>query len=192
MLRVITALRKKTDHKRWEDPSSLDSAWAPRSQQVAALVPKGSRVIEFGAGTRVLERHLDPSCTYVPSDLVDRGPGTIVCNLNDRPLPDLGVDNFDVAVFIGVLEYVQDVPAVLDWMSEYVSVFVLACAPAKNNGFSPRATIETLSRLRAGWINSYSEDELTGLFNERGYDLVQDEDWKGQRLYVFSRRPAPQ
>jgi hypothetical protein len=190
MLRVITALRRKTDHRRWEDPRSLDAAWEPRSRQVAAMVPKNSRVIEFGAGNRVLERYLDPSCSYVPSDLVDRGPGTIVCNLNERPLPDLAAHNFDVAVFIGVLEYVQDVPSVLDWMAKYVSSFVLACAPAKANGYSLRATIETFGRLKAGWINNYREDDLRALFHERGYELVQDDSWLDQRLYVFSQRPT--
>ena len=82
MFRLITTLRKKTDSSRWADTRNILEVWEPRTKQVAALVPNNSRVIEFGAGNRNLERYLDPSCTYVPSDLVDRGPGTIVCDLN--------------------------------------------------------------------------------------------------------------
>jgi hypothetical protein len=187
MMRVITTLRRKTDHRRWANPRNLHPSWEPRTKIVAALVPKHSRVIEFGAGNRVLERYLDPSCTYVASDVIDRGPGTIVCDLNERPLPDLVEDTYDVAVLIGVLEYLKDVPGVLDWLAKYVSAFVLACAPAKANGRSPRAMFETVCRLSAGWMNNYREDELRELFRDRGYALVRDEDWKSQRLYVFSR-----
>ena len=51
----------------------------------------------------------------MPSDMVDRGPGTIICDLNIRPLPDLGSGTYDVAVLLGVLEYLRDVPSFLDW-----------------------------------------------------------------------------
>ena len=190
MLRALTTFFKKTDHRRWADPRSLHANWEPRTKRVAALVPKNSRVIEFGAGNRILERYLDPSCTYVPSDIVDRGPGTIVCDLNRRPLPHLGANAYDVAVLIGVLEYLRDVPSALDWLTKYVTVCVLACAPAKANGYSPRAILETVGRLRHGWMNNYREEELRSLFRERGFELVQEEDWEEQRLFVFSRRPS--
>jgi hypothetical protein len=190
VLRLITTLFKKTDSRRWADTRNLHASWEPRTKQVAALVPSNSRVIEFGAGNRNLERYLDPSCTYMPSDLVDRGPGTIVCDLNNRPLPDLGQNVYDVAVMIGVLEYVRDVPAVLDWLTKDVEIFILACAPARTNGHSPRALVETLRRARHGWMNSYREDEIFALFRERGFELTKDEDWLNQRLFVFAKRPS--
>jgi Methyltransferase domain len=190
MLRVITTLLKRTDRRRWADPLSLYASWEPRTKKVAALVPNNSRVIEFGAGKRILERYLDPSCTYVPSDVVDRGPGTIVCDLNQRPLPDLRSNNYDVAVLGGVLEYVRDVPSLLDWLTKLVTVCVLTYAPAKSSGYSPRALLETIGRLRHGWMNRYCEEELRSLFRERGFELVQEEDWEEQRLFVFSRRSS--
>jgi hypothetical protein len=153
-------------------------------------VPKHSRVIEFGAGNRILERYLDASCTYVASDIVDRGPGTVVCDLNRRPLPDLGKSMYDVAVLMGVLEYLRDVPSVLDWLAKLVPVCVVSYACAKANGHSPRALVETVGRLRHGWMNNYRERELRSLFRERGFELVQDESWENQRLLVFSQRPS--
>src|SRR6185312_8871325 len=98
----------------------------PRTRIAAGFVPDGSRVIEFGAGNRLLEKHLDSSCTYTPSDLVDRGPGTIVCDLNERPLPDLGTDTYDTAVILGVLEYLTDVPSLIDWLAQHVPLCVIS------------------------------------------------------------------
>ena len=190
MLRIIATFFKKTDRRRWADPRNIYASWESRNKELAALVPSNSRVIEFGAGKRTLERYLDPSCSYVPSDIIDRGPGTIVFDLNQRPLPDLGPNVYDVAVFSGVLEYVRDVPAVLDWLTKYVTVCVLTYAPAKAKGPSPRGLLETIGRLRHGWMNNYREEELRSLFCERGFELVQDQDWEGQRLFVFSRRPS--
>src|SRR5262249_45361998 len=156
--RSLPALLHKTDRKHWANPRSLHESWEPRTRKAAALVPKNSRVLEFGAGNRLLGRYLDPSCTYVPSDLVDRGPGTIVCDLNKRPLPDLGENAYDVTVLIGVLEYVRDVPSVLDWLAELAPVCVLGCAPAKTTGYSLRAIREAVGRLKAGWMNNYREE----------------------------------
>jgi Methyltransferase domain len=192
MLRMVTTLFKRTDRRRWADPSNLYVSWESRNKQLAALVPNDSRVIEFGAGKRILERYLDPSCTYTPSDVIDRGPGTIVCDLNERPLPDLGPNAYDVAVFSGVLEYVRDVGSVLDWLTKCVTVCVLSYAPAKAKSSSPRGLLETIGRLRHGWMNSYREEELRSLFCERGFELLQKQDWEEQRLFVFSRRPSGQ
>ena len=190
MLRIIATFLKKTDRRRWADPRNIYASWESRNKELAALVPSNSRVIEFGAGKRILERYLDPSCSYVPSDIIDRGPGTIVFDLNQRPLPDLGPDAYDVAVFSGVLEYVREVPAVLDWLTKYVTVCVLTYAPAKARGHSPRGLLETIGRLRHGWMNNYREEELRSLFYERDFELVQGKDWEDQRLFVFSRRPS--
>lgn len=188
--RSLPALFRKTDHKHWASPTSLHPSWELRTKMAAALVPKNSRVIEFGAGNRVLEKYLDTSCIYTASDLVERGPGTIVFDLNNRPLPDLGTDTYDVAVLIGVLEYVRDVPSVLDWLAKLTPVCVLGCAPAEAKGFSVRGIREAIRRLWAGWMNSYEEDELLGLFRERGYVMVQDERWEKQRLFLFSQHAS--
>jgi hypothetical protein len=189
MLRLAGALRQKTDYGRWADPRSIYESWESRTKMAAALVPNHSRVIEFGAARRVLEQYLDPSCTYTASDLVDRGPGTIVCDLNERPLADLGADVYDVAVIMGVLEYVRDVPSMLDWLAKHVPVCVLSYACVKANG-PLRSRFETIGRLNQGWMNNYAEGDLRALFGERGFALLQEERWKNQRLFVFSRPHA--
>jgi hypothetical protein len=188
MSRVITALRQKTDYGRWSDTRNIFASWESRTKRAAALVPTDSRVIEFGAGNRVLERHLDQSCTYTPSDIVDRGPGTIVCDLNERPLPALGAGAYDVAVLMGVLEYMRDMPSVLDWLTELAPTFVLSYACARGSRYSPRRALGSAGRLKAGWLNSYRGDEIRSLFNDRGFVLLHEESWHNQRLFVFSRQ----
>lgn len=190
MSRVITTLRHQTDYRRWADTRNIFVSWESRTQRAAALVPKDSRVIEFGAGNRTLERHLDQSCTYTPSDIVDRGPGTMICDLNLRPLPNLGVDAYDVAVLMGVLEYMRDMPSVIDWLTELVPTCVLSYAGARGSRYSPRRLFGSIGRLKSGWLNSYREEEIRSLFNERGFALLHQESWQNQRLFVFSRKSS--
>lgn len=189
-LGIIAALRQKSDYRRWSDTRSLFSDWEPRTQRAAELIPPHSRVIEFGAGTRALERQLDPSCTYTPSDLVDRGPGTIVIDLNERPLPDLGANTYDVAVFMGVLEYMKDVPAVLEWLSQFVSRFVVSYVCRDSNDQSRRTKLGAVDRISRGWLNSYREEDIRAMFAAQGYASQHEENWTSvdgyqHRLFVF-------
>jgi hypothetical protein len=150
------------------------------------MVPNHSRVVEFGAGNRVLERYLDSSCTYTPSDIVDRGSGTIVCDLNQRPLPAVG--DYDVAVFMGVLEYLRDVPSVLDWLANQFRVCVVSYACADGAGRPLRGVVESIGRLQHGWMNNYHDEEIRSLFRDRGFDCLSEDNWEDQRLYLFSQR----
>ena len=112
----------------------MKSGGTSARKEIAKLIPAGSNVIEFGAGRRQLEKFLPAGCTYTPSDLVDRGPGTIVCDLNRPPLPDLRHLRLKVAVFGGVLEYVADV--------------LLRALVARRDGDS---NMYRIFRLGAGW-----------------------------------------
>jgi hypothetical protein len=38
----------RSDYERWRNPFSLEGWWETRTQKVAAFIPKGTRVIEFG------------------------------------------------------------------------------------------------------------------------------------------------
>jgi glycosyltransferase involved in cell wall biosynthesis len=177
------------DIQRWKDLGAFDAKWDERTKLIASLIPQGSRIIEFGAGRRELEAYLDPSCTYFPSDLVDRGPKTIICDLNARPLPDLTPWKADVAIFGGVLEYISDLNSVLSWLSRFTSVCIVSyeCAHSRPRTFQ-RAQ-ESFSRLRTGWVNTYSEKELEEIFRKAGFSCSKKATWstKGgdERIFVF-------
>lgn len=190
MLRKLATILQKTDYRRWSNDSSFDPSWEPRTKRAAELVPIHSRVIEFGAGQRRLEKHLHSSCTYVPSDVIDRGPGTIVCDLNERPLPNLRTGVYDVAVILGVFEYLHNVPEVIDWLAKQVRVCVLSYVCMEVNRFSLRGVRQALGRrLGTRWMNNYSEDQLRSLFQERGFEQLSVETCIGNRLFVFAQRP---
>jgi glycosyltransferase involved in cell wall biosynthesis len=190
---TVKTLRSKflgtPDIQRWKDLGNFEAEWEERTKLIASLIPQGSRIIEFGAGRRKLEAYLDPSCTYFPSDLVDRGPKTIICDLNARPLPDLTPWNADVAVFGGVLEYVSDLSSVLSWLSRFTSVCIVSyeCAHSRPRTFQ-RAQ-ESFWRLRMGWVNTYSEKELEEIFKKAGFLSSKKVTWStkegDERIFVF-------
>jgi hypothetical protein len=157
---------------------------------MAQFIPKSTRVIEFGAGRRQLEKFLDPSCSYVPSDLVDRGPGTIICDLNQRPFPDLRHLGANVAFFAGVLEYIRDVGSVVEWLSEQASYCIASYTCVSPTQSTVQRFRERLGRLYYGYMNDYTEEELLELFKRCGFILTAQDSWTSQRIYMFLNQRA--
>jgi hypothetical protein len=176
----------RADYRRWTDANNLETWWESRTQRLAEMIPPGTRVLEFGAGRRRLECCLAPSCTYLASDLVERGPDTFICDLNRRPLPDLRPFRPDVAVFAGVLEYVRDVPAVVQWLSDHVTYCVASYAHVDRAGFVKGLVVRT-RRVYYGYMNSYSEAELLALFARYRFACLRTDTWNDQRLFLFNR-----
>ena len=183
----LNNLLRRTDHARWRVPDSLNPAWDSRTAAIAQFVPAGTRVIEFGAGRRQLETHLDASCAYFPSDIIMREPGMLVCDLNVRPLPDLGRLELDVAVFSGVLVYVADLPAIAKWLSGCVSLCVASYACATTRTHSVSRFRESLARTREGWINTFSQKEVEQIFRQAGFYCCHTTDWQHQTIFLFRK-----
>lgn len=184
---LVRGLLHRSDYSRWSDPASLETWWDSRTQQLARFVPSGTRVVEFGAGRRQLERHLPPGCSYIPADLADRGPGTLIFDLNQRPLPDLRQLRPDVAFFAGVLEYVRDLPSLVRWLSQQAPRCVASYAYATSTARTPQRALETLQRAYHGYMNTYSEGQLKALFGSHGYTCLRKETWDSQLLFLFHR-----
>jgi hypothetical protein len=179
-----------TDVARWSNLVNHDPLWNYRTRQIAELVPSAARVIEFGAGRRQLEKLLSPGCTYVPSDLVSRGPGTMVCDLNVRPLPDLSEFRPDVAVFGGVLEYLKDLRSLSIWLARHVTTLIASYECAVSRPKTIRRLIESAHRAREGLVNTYNEEELKAVFAEFLLTRVvafHEPDGDG-RIFVFRKK----
>jgi hypothetical protein len=176
----------RSDYKRWSSPLGLEAWWDERTKAIAQLVPTGSKVIEFGAGRRQLEKFLPAGCTYTPSDLVDRGGGTIVCDLNARPLPDLSQLAPDVGVFGGVLEYLTDVPALAQWLAtEGVKTCVVSFDPAPPELETVRRRRELGRRRYWGYMNNLTEEDLLRSFGSAGFVCTYRQIWTSQIILVF-------
>jgi hypothetical protein len=183
----------RSDYVRWTGTSNLEEWWESRTQKLAGLIPPDTRVIEFGAGRRRLEAYLAPGCIYLPSDLVERGPDTFVCDLNRRPLPDLGALRPEVAVFAGVLEYIRDVPSLVEWLAGHVRYCVASYALTERSGLVRTLTAavrRTYWRTYHGYMNSYSEAELLALFARSRFACLRIDSWNDQRLFLFENRPT--
>ena len=177
---MLRRARGASDVDRWSNHENLHASWDARTKVLASFVPAGASVLEFGAGRRVLERSLSPDCRYTPSDLVDRGPGTIVCDLNAAELPSF--PPHDVCVFSGVLEYVNDVPRLLRHLHPVAGAIVASYAPRADAGAS-----QLIERRRQGWVNDYSVDELTATFAESGFRCDVSQPMGSQQLFRFVR-----
>jgi hypothetical protein len=177
------------DYKRWCSSQGLQEWWDERTRLIAGLAPAGSKVIEFGAGRRQLERVLPAGCCYIPSDLVDRGPGTVVCDLNARPLPDLAAVAPQVAVFGGVLEYLHDVPAIVQWLS---ASGIQTCI-ASFDPFPARLGIvgrwrEWTRRCSNGYMCNLTEQEFLSAFEAAGFVPLRKRTWRTQSVFQFARQ----
>jgi len=166
-------------YERWSNVEALRPRWDARTRQIAGLIGGGERVIEFGAGRMTLKDHLPAGCGYTPCDLVDRGEGTIVCDLNGDTLPRFG--RYDVAVFSGVLEYVHDLPRLIGHLSDQVDRIIASYAVLDENAENRRTR---------GWVNDYTSAELVQLFAEAGFDKAASQRWQSQVIYVFVRTSA--
>lgn len=184
---LLMRLLRRSDYQRWTSPAGLEEWWDSRTVILAEMVPSGTRLIEFGAGRRRLEHFLAGRCAYYPADLVDRGPGTLVFDLNKRPLPDLTGLRLEVAVFGGVLEYVVDVPGLVAWLGQTVS-----CCVASYAYVAPRPGVwgkvrDRIRRMGFGYMNHFTEEELASLFAKHGFDRTARRSWEAQCLSVFQR-----
>lgn len=174
-----TNLRKavgKSDYRRWGNKQSLSPDWDSRTRQIANLIEPGTSVIEFGAGRLILKTYLPETCLYTPSDLVDRGHGTIVCDLNSDPLPEF--KSYDVAVFSGVLEYVNDLPRVILHLSKSVNVILAS--------YSPTDTNQRYRRER-GWVNDHTSAQFIDIFESASFHCDHTEKWGSQLIYKFTK-----
>lgn len=189
--RLFVRTDDRTHDRRWRSLNNFEPDWDERTRLIAGLVPPGTRVLEFGAGRRQLERYLPPDCTYIPSDLVQRGRRTLVCDLNRRPLPRLAAIRPEVAVFGGVMEYVADVPSVIQWICRSVSTCIASyeCVPDTAGTQAPIGV--RIQRARMGWMSDHTEPQLHAFFREVGFACTGKTIWQtaggDEPIFVFSR-----
>ena len=175
-----TSIRRilgRSDLRTWSDLENLSDDWHERTRRLASIIEPDSAVIEFGAGRFALADMLPEGCTYTPSDIVDRGKGTIVCDLNASTLPNFG--SHDVAVFSGVLEYVHDVPRLISHLARSVDVIITSYAAVDRN--------RKRNRRALGWVNDYTDSQFTKIFAAANFRKTGTDQWNSQVIYRFQR-----
>lgn len=175
----------RSDIRRWSNEANLLDSWDTRTRILASFVPPGSTVLEFGAGRMTLPDYLPEGCLYTPSDIVDRGRNTLVCDLNAPQLPSFPLH--DVAVFSGVLEYVHDLQRLIAHLAKYCSSIAASYAPTDFTNQN-----QPLNRRKHGWVNDCSVQELQNVFSKQGFQCVRTVVWESQQvLFEFVNTTGP-
>ncbi len=128
-----------------------------------------------------LKRYLPKGCRYTPSDIVDRGEGTIVCDLNRSGLP--AFPRHDVIVFGGVLEYVYKIPELIKHLM--VSCDSIIASYAITDVAGQRLALQ---RRKHGWVNDLSREEFIRIFSDCGFSCDRVLTWKDQFIFLFNKR----
>ncbi|MEE3624771.1 hypothetical protein UCD39_12355 [Nitrospirillum sp. BR 11752] len=134
--------------------------WTPRAAAAGQLLSGCRSVADLGCGTMSLERFLAPGTRYQPIDVVARDERTIVLDVN---APDMvGFPVADGVAGLGLLEYVHDVPNLLDQCAR-----TYATAVFSYNVTDARDPLS--NRLAHAWVNSFTQAELESLFVAAAY-----------------------
>jgi hypothetical protein len=175
---LVLSAFARSDVGRWGGTESLNPSWDTRTKMIASLIPEGSSVLEFGAGRMALKKYLPASCRYTPSDITDRGVGTIVCDLNAQTLPAFAYN--DIVVFGGVLEYVFDLNKLISHLVASSGTIIASYAVTD---FSNQQS--ALQRRKHGWVNDLSNAEILEVFSRHGFVCGQALAWENQFIYQF-------
>ena len=169
-----------TDVEYWADLENYRAGWSYRTEFMSTLIAPNTDVLEFGAGRRLLEPLLPEGCTYTPSDLVSRGPGTFVADLNDPDLEPLPAT--DLAVFSGVVEYVDD-------LSRLVAYLHTSAPEVLVSYVSIESKPDVAARSELDWRHHLSASEFAAIFVHAGYQEIERHDIETQIVFRFRRAP---
>lgn len=137
-------------------------------------------MLDIGCADMCLEKHLPPSCTYVPCDLVKRDERTIVCDFNAEYL-DLA-DGVTHICVLGVLEYLYRPVDFMRWLSAHGRTVVLSYCPA--------GVPKPLDRPAQGWVNAMTYDELSKMLAAEKLK-IEKENWLSSHQILFCLTPEP-
>lgn len=84
-----------------------NSNWEYRTQKMSELIPESVKtVMDIGCGNGRLRKYLSDDVIYYGLDYTPRNENTLICDLNNEPLPDIVVDAYFLA---GVIYYINNI-----------------------------------------------------------------------------------
>ena len=145
-------------------------SWGERNPQRARMaafqIPKGSSVLDVGAGSLVLKRFLRPGIRYQPCDLYSRGPGCLVADLNAGEFP---TGDFDWVTMLGVLQFLNDPAWAVAQCRLVARSAIFSYSPTINETPTPG---EIAWRRNEGWVNEYNRKQYMQIVSDAGWDVV--------------------
>lgn len=174
----IKAIFLTTDKARWKNVEKETYKWDERNKIIASYIPKGSSVLDIGAGAQTLRNYL-PANRYVPCDVILR-PGTLYCDLNKGIYPSVN-EKFDYVICSGVIEYLLDPETAISNLSKFGQNIILSYAPMRD-------TYKENKRVMDGWKNHLTEKQLEEIFTRSGLGWKILEYWDIQNIYLLHKQ----
>jgi hypothetical protein len=170
-----------TDTARWSKIDNLATQWDSRAAMAADWIPEGSRVVDIGAGAMTLGSLLKPGCEYQPADVVERRPGCLVIDLNQKQFPP---GSYDFVTFLGVLEYIHEI----EWPLRRAA----QTAPRMVVTYCTDIGADPAIRRGLGWVNDLPAAEFVATLERCGWKVEQSREVKRgpsniQIMYQCSR-----
>lgn len=171
LARVRSLLRRKV-RRRWST-GFVEEPWMHERVAVAASwIGESSKVLDLGAGKRLLEQYLPPRCAYTGADLEGVHPDNLILDLDSSfALPD----TYDTVVLLGVLEFLERPLSTLDRLRGCSSHVILSYVARRGD-----LTLSVERRSRVGAKNHWTEDELIAHLLDLGLTI--------ERRHVLSER----
>ena len=170
--------QRTTDATRWMDPDSYLPFWDGRAVAVGPLLRDRRWVCDIGCGRQALRTQLGAGTRYLPADIRGWTGDTEICELNQGRLPRRSLLRCDVAVMLGVLEYIVDPGLLLTRLHRYAEHLLLTyCVPE----------LWTVDRAGFGWVNALSESDLRALLIDAGYMVTGTCRFEDRQLVVQAR-----
>ena len=169
--------RNRTHTDRWLSADAYNRGWAERSEQLVNMFieaeyeeEKPYTVAEYGCGANApVEKACAAYSNFSVSkfDITKWDEQTTVQDLNNA---NIELQKCDVSVFSGVLEYLNDVPSVIATAMDSSEYLLLSYAflPAASKQADKSYINHLKRRVKHGWRNHYSLDELTSLLSKTG------------------------
>lgn len=183
--RTLRAFFQITDYKRWERNVGQIPHWDERNKIIAEMIPENNSVLDIGAGAQTLRRYLKAGCVYQPCDLEKTSDNIVLCDFN-RGIYPIVQEKYNYVVCSGVLEYIKDLDDFLSKMSRYGNQVIIT--------YAVKLEEKSLKeRLKEGWMNHYSRDELEKLFGSLNLGWEYLRHWRNQiiwRLWDDAVRPG--
>lgn len=148
---------------KWKDLERFDPVWKERIAIMASYVKRDDgKVLDIGCGPMWLKSYLPIGVEYIGLDYKNRGHDCLVCDLNRDEFPTTDAKVYFVS---GCLEYVSDVDRFIGTITKNANKCILSyCSIDKFPS--------SRERLRRGWINNFSTNEIIEKFRCGGMNIV--------------------
>lgn len=164
--KVLGLKRQRSDARDWLDRTTYQPGywrWARRAHLAAGMCREDGWVSDLGCGMQVLRHFLPRGVVYLPADLRQWTDDTEFCDLNAGKLPLRSLTQCDVAVMLGVIEYIVQPEKVLAELSQRTEFIVL----------SYNAT-DTHPRRVPHWTLHLSRSERRGMVARQGFRIERE------------------